>query len=181
MVVTGCLLAEKGLMWQAIHSDALRMGDGGGLRDVDSKGSWKCVSVETEVDFWVEVKAGVRPSVKSQAPHCSMSGEITVDKDWGADNLRREIVENGTGKENNVGRAALGVSGVEPRAAFAFALVSSLSFFFLVPPCNGTALESDWVMSASCKSQVKGHPFPDHQVVLPNAASLAGPNTGDEE
>ena len=103
VVVVDCLLAEEGLMWQAVHTNVFRMGDGEGVRDVGPERGWKCEPVETEVDFRVEVKARVRSGVKSQAPHCGMSGEVTVDKDCGADNLRRKVVENGAGKPEDVG------------------------------------------------------------------------------
>ena len=53
----------------------------------------------------------------------------------------------------------------------ALALVLSLS---LICSRERTTLERDWIMGASRKSQVKGHPPPDLEIVFPDATGLRG-------
>ena len=63
-------------------------------RDWSSERGGKSIAIEMEVDLWLELTARIWSGVESKTACCNMSGKITVDQHRGANNLRREQLED---------------------------------------------------------------------------------------
>ena len=102
VIIVDCFLAKERLVRQAVNTNVFCARDGVGVRDQGSERGWECKPVEAEIDFRVELKSGVGPGVKPQAPHCGVGRKVAAHKNCGADNLRGKVLEHWAGKPDDV-------------------------------------------------------------------------------